>query len=212
MWEWMTNLSSLAVFLAIGAAGFIFLLISFLFSELIGHLEFGGDIESDLSHDGPGVLSLRTVSIFLTALGGLGALAKLQGYGTAVSSSVGLAGGTILAGIVYYYARFLFQQQASSIISSADLIGQRADVTVGIPANGSGQVRCLIGESMVDKIARAVDGSAIPFGAKVVIDEVSGESVIVSPWRALDEGRSLFSSLSSEDRQIPAAERKRSEE
>jgi hypothetical protein len=212
MWEWLTTLSSLSVFLVIGAIGFIFLLISFLFSEVFEQFELGEDLEGDLGGGDPGVLSLRTVSIFLTALGGFGALANLQGYGAGMSALVGLVGGTILAGIVFYYARFLFRQQSSSVISSADLIGQRADVTVGIPAHGAGQVRCLIGESMVDKIARAGDGGAIPLGAKVIIDEVAGESVIVSPWRSLDGGHSLFGALSSDERPLPAAGRKQSEE
>jgi hypothetical protein len=44
-----------------------------------------------------------------------------------------------------------------------------------------GQVRCLISESIVDKLARSHDGQAIAFGAAVKIDEIMGEAVIVSP-------------------------------
>jgi hypothetical protein len=54
-------------------------------------------------------------------------------------------------------------------------------VTVGIPLHGAGQVRCLVGESIVDKIARSRTGNEIPNNAIVRIEEIVGESVIVSP-------------------------------
>jgi hypothetical protein len=43
-----------------------------------------------------------------------------------------------------------------------------------------GQVRCRIGEELVDKIARARDGSLVPENAAVRVEEVLGETVIVS--------------------------------
>jgi hypothetical protein len=43
-----------------------------------------------------------------------------------------------------------------------------------------GQVRCLVGESIVDKIARSKDGNAIALNSVVKIEEIVGESVIVS--------------------------------
>ena len=79
------------------------------------------------------------------------------------------------------FARFLYGQQASSAIVSSDLVGLTAQVSVAIPENGVGQVRCLIGESMVDKIAQSKDGHAIAFNSVVKIDALVGESVIVSP-------------------------------
>jgi hypothetical protein len=106
----------------------------------------------------------------------------------------GLAGGITLAGVVYYFGRLLYSQQSSSLISSTELVGRKAEVIVSIPAGGSGQVRCLVGESMIEKIAHTRDGSAIPQHAMVLIDEVLGESVIVRTWSSFPEGSSLFSS------------------
>ncbi|HEY6402691.1 MAG TPA: hypothetical protein VI479_14840 [Blastocatellia bacterium] len=193
MWEWLSNLSSLSVFIAVGAMGFLFLLCSFLFGEFFEEFNADHGADHDLG-DGPGVFSLRTLSIFITGLGGLGAIAALRGAGAAVSASVGLAGGAALAGAVYSFARYLYQQQSSSHVTAEELINRRAEVTVAIPAGGLGQVRCLVGETMVEKIARSRDGDAIPTGVAVRIDEVAGETAIVSPWESFERGRSLFSS------------------
>jgi hypothetical protein len=56
-----------------------------------------------------------------------------------------------------------------------------AEVSVSIPENGVGQVRCLVGESVIDKVARSSDGAAIAASSVVKIEDVVGESVIVSP-------------------------------
>jgi hypothetical protein len=192
MWEWISNLSSLSVFIAVGSLGFLFLLFSFLFGEFFEEVDFGEDADHDLGA-GPNVFSLRTLGIFITGLGGLGAIAELRGAGAVVSASIGLAGGVALAGVVYGFARYLYRQQSSSHVTADELVGCRAEVTVAIPAGGLGQARCLIGEMMVEKIARSRDGGAIPFNAAVRIEEVAGEMVIVSPWESFEAGRGLFS-------------------
>ena len=64
-------------------------------------------------------------------------------------------------------------------LSTADLVGQSARVVVTIPAGGVGQVRCQVGEELIDKIARAGDDSGIPENSVVRVEEVLGEVVIV---------------------------------
>ncbi len=81
--------------------------------------------------------------------------------------------------MIYLFARFLYGQQASSEVRSSDLVGQIGRVVVAIPAGGVGQIRCRVGEELVDKIARTRDGAAIPENASVRIEEVLGETVIV---------------------------------
>jgi hypothetical protein len=204
MWEWLSNLSSLSVFIAVGALGFLFLLFSFLFGEFFEDLDIGEDADQDLG-DGPSVYSLRTLSIFITGLGGLGAIAELRGAGAAVSALAGLAGGVALAGAVYGFARYLYRQQSSSHVTADELIGRLAEVTVAIPAGGVGQARCLVGETMVEKIARSRDGGAVPLNAAVRIEEISGEVIVVSPWESFEAGRGLFSSPEPDAR--PASDR-----
>ncbi len=178
MWE---SFSALTVFLAIAAVGFVFLLISLVFGGLLEHFEFGHDLGHDLGHGGPGFFSVRGIAVFVTAFGGVGAIGTYRGYGVFASSGFGFISGIAVATVVYVFARFLYGQQATSTTTSADLVGRTAQVSVGIPENGVGQVRCLVGEIMVDKIARSRAGSAIAYSSLVKIEEIVGESVIVSP-------------------------------
>ena len=78
------------------------------------------------------------------------------------------------------FARFLFNQQASSDVGTADLIGQNARVIIAIPPNGVGQIRCRIGEELVDKVAQSRDGSGIPEHATVRVESVLGETAVVT--------------------------------
>jgi hypothetical protein len=178
MWQMASQLSAFSVFLGIAAVGFLFLLGSLVVGELDhGDLDHGG---MDHGPEGPAFLSPRVISVFVTAFGGFGAVATYMGYGVLPSSMFGLAGGFAFGGMVYMFARFLYGQQASSTIVMSELVGRTAEVTVGIPASGSGQVRCLVGETVIEKVARSRDGAPIPHNALVRIDEIVGESVIVS--------------------------------
>ena len=85
----------------------------------------------------------------------------------------------MFATAIYAFARFLYGQQASSEVRSAELVGQSARVVVSIPPGGVGQVRCRIGEELVDKVAQSRDGAAIAENTPVRIEEVLGETVIV---------------------------------
>jgi membrane protein implicated in regulation of membrane protease activity len=191
MWEAIAQFSSVSIFLIIGALGLAFLVISFFFGEFFEVFDIGTDLEA--GDDGEGVFSLKAMSVFVTAFGGVSALSVYNGFSVLPSIAFGVTGGFVMAGLVYYFGRLLYAQQSSSHIDTADLVGCKAEVIVGIPEGGSGQVRCLFGESMVEKIARSRDGSPIPQHAAVLIEEVFGESVIVSRWSSAPEGRSLFS-------------------
>ena len=54
-----------------------------------------------------------------------------------------------------------------------------ARVVITIPAGGVGQVRCKIGEELVDKIARAREPETITENTSVIVEEVVGETVVV---------------------------------
>jgi membrane protein implicated in regulation of membrane protease activity len=192
MWDWFIGLGSLSVFLAVGALGLLFLLLSFFFSEHLEAIDPADGPEAGFD-GGPSVFSLRTLSIFLTGLGGIGAIAQLRGARAAVSAPIGLLGGVVLAGIVYAFARYLYSQQSSSLVTMDEIIGQRAEVIVGIPVAGVGQVRCQVGEALVEKIARARSSDALPPGTPVRIEKLIGETLIVSLWQPLESVSDLFS-------------------
>jgi membrane protein implicated in regulation of membrane protease activity len=172
-------LSAFTVFLAIGGVGFLFLILALLFGEIFDH--FGDGFDHDMDHGGPGVLSGRVMAVFITAFGGFGAIATYYGLGPLPASGVGFASGLVFGGAIYGLARFLYGQQASSDVVASDLVGRTARVTVAIPAGGVGQVRCRLGEELIDKIARTQGGGAVPENSSVRIEEVLGEVVIVKP-------------------------------
>lgn len=167
-------MSAFSVFLAIAAVGFLFLMLALIFGEIFDFFDHG-----DVEFGGPGVLSGRVVAVFVTAFGGVGALAVQNGYSPAVSSLFGAISGAVFGGAMAMLGRFLYQQQSTSEVRSSDLVGQTARVIVSIPANGVGQIRCRIGEELVDKIAQSRDGLAIPENSSVQVETVLGETAIV---------------------------------
>lgn len=173
----MPQFTAFTIFLAIAALGFLFLLVALVFGEIFDF--FDHDLDIGMDHGGPGVLSSRVIAVFITAFGGFGAIAVNNGLSTGAASAVGVGSGAVFGGIIYGFLRFLYGQQATSELRATDLVGQSGRVVVAIPAGGMGQVRCRIGEELIDKVAQSRDGTAIPENAPVHIEEVLGETVIV---------------------------------
>jgi hypothetical protein len=176
--EYLTHLTAVAVFLILAAVGFVFLLVSLALGDLFDY--FNADLGFDGSPEGPGFLDSRVISVFLLAFGGCGALGTQAGLSVVTSSLWGVAGGAVLGGAVSLFGRFLYSQQASSVVSSHQLVGRTAQVTVGIQAGSVGQVLCRVGEERVEKLARSRHNEPIREGTLVRIEEIAGDSVIVS--------------------------------
>jgi hypothetical protein len=171
------SFNAFGIFLAIAAVGFLFLIVTLIFGEIFDF--FDHDLDFDTDHGGPGILSSRVISVFITAFGAFGAIATNNGLAPGPASGVGLGSGLLFGGVIYMFLRFLYGQQATSEVLASDLVGQSARVIIGIPPNGVGQVRCRIGEELVDKVAQSRDGLAIAENTAVQIEEVLGETVIV---------------------------------
>jgi membrane protein implicated in regulation of membrane protease activity len=171
--SFLSSLGTIWIFLAVGLVGFVFLIVSALFGEIFEHFEGLDDA------GGPGFFSTRVMAVFVTAFGGSGAIATYYGVPPMPASGVGLVTGGVFGGAIYFFARFLYGQQASSEMRAHDLVGQTARVVVAIPAGGVGQVRCRIGEELVDKIARTRDGGPLGEHVSVQVEDVLGETVIV---------------------------------
>jgi membrane protein implicated in regulation of membrane protease activity len=170
------QVNAFSVFLAIAAVGFLVLIVSLFFGGIVDH--FDGGLDHD--HGGPGFFSTRVISVFVTAFGAFGAIATHYRLDPLPASAIGFAGGVVLATPIFLFARFLYGQQASSESLAGDLLGQVGRVTVAIPAGGIGQIRCRIGEELIDKVARTRQGEPIPENASVRVEEVLGETVIVT--------------------------------
>lgn len=177
--EILSNISPLLVFLGIAAIGFIFLLVSLVLGDIFDSLGIDGGLDGTDIH---GFLDSRVISVFVTSFGGFGAIGIQMGLGIVFSSFVGLAGGVVLGGLVSLFARFLYKQQSSSSVASTQMIGRTAQVTVSIAPGSLGQVSCRIGEERVEKLARSKDNLEIKAGSMVRVEEIAGDSVIVSPY------------------------------
>jgi membrane protein implicated in regulation of membrane protease activity len=169
----LSSLDAIWIFLAVGLVGFIFLIVSAVFGEIFEHVDGLDD------HGGPGLFSTRVMAVFITAFGGSGAVATYYGAPPMPAAGAGLVTGVIFGGAIYCFARFLYGQQASSDVRANDLVGQIARVVVAIPAGGVGQIRCRVGEELVDKIARTRDGVPLGENVSVQVEDVIGETVIV---------------------------------
>ena len=173
------------IYLGIALFGVI-LLVSML---LVGEL-FGGDHE--LSHEmvaghdvdhggGPSIFSTRIMASFLTAFGVGGVVGRYYGFSHPASSGIGVVCGLVMSSVVYQFAKILYSQQASSELHMSGLVGKAAEVSVGIPAGGVGQIVISSGGERTEHIARAADRKAIGRGAAVVITSIGGDSVTVAP-------------------------------
>lgn len=176
MTEFFTGISALTVFLAIAAVGLLFLVASFVMGEVFDDIGF-----HDGGPDAHGFIDSRAVAIFITSFGGFGAIGVQLGLSTVVSSILGLASGLVLGGLVTLFGRFLQSQQASSSVGNSQLVGRTAQVTVMIPSGGMGQVSCRIGEERIEKLARSRESIELKPGMLVRIEEIAGDSAIVSP-------------------------------
>jgi len=179
MSEWLSNVSAFTVFLVIGGIGFLFLLVSLIFGEVSDLFHFDTDFDHDVDHGGPSFFSTRVLSVFITAFGGVGAIGVRYGLSTGAASLMGAGSGVALGSLIYWFGRFLYSQQASSDVQVRDLVGLTGRIVVGIPAGGVGQIRLQVGETLVDKIAKAQDGKAIPENTVAHVEEVLGETLVV---------------------------------
>jgi len=173
----LASTSAFVTFLAIAVFGFVFLVGSSVFGEMFEHGDLGHD--ADGHGAGPSILSSRILSVFVTAFVSFGAIGIHLGYEVGASTAMGFGGGVLFAGVIYVFASFLYSQQASSHVRTSDLVGNTAQVSVAIPKGGVGQVRCTLGDTVVEKVARATKNEEIPVNTLVKINSIVGEVVLV---------------------------------
>jgi membrane protein implicated in regulation of membrane protease activity len=183
------------MYAAVGAVGFLFLLVMLFVGDVGGDHDFGvhdGALDhADANHGGPGIFSARIMAAFLTAFGVGGVVARYNGLSHPSASGVGVLAGVIMAGLVYQFARMLYAQQASSEVRVTSLVGKAAEVSVAIPASGVGQVVLIASGERTEHLARGANGVAVARGTEVVVTGLRGDSLIVAPAAppAAGEGR-----------------------
>ena len=142
-------------------------------------VDFGHSGEVENAAGGPGILSTRVIAAFLTGFGGAGALAAHYGKDAIASSFWGLGAGVGMGAVVLSVARFLYGQQASSGVPVSEMAGRPGQVTIGIPAGGTGQARFEVKGALSDFPAQAANGQPIAPGTAVTVAKVVGGVMIV---------------------------------
>ena len=172
-------LSPFGSFLLIAAFGALFIVTSFVVGELFELGDFLGHHDIDAHGGGPSIISSRVISVFVTAFGCFGAIGIELGWGVGASTALGLSGGVVFSALIYIFLRFLYSQQSTSQVTVSSLLGKTAQVSVAIPKGGVGQIRCRVGDSVVEKIAQAQDGSEISANSLVKVEAIVGETILV---------------------------------
>lgn len=164
-------------FVILAVIGLVLLLISAFFGV------FGDDIEAapEVEGGGPHFLSLRSIAVFLTAFGTVGAIARYYNLSLMLSSLWGVLAGVAMSGIYLFAMNLVRSQEASSLIENKDLVGLTGRVTVAIPSDGLGEVSCTVKAQLARRLARSKSHQAIPEGAIVKITDVQGDVVLVEP-------------------------------
>jgi membrane-bound ClpP family serine protease len=173
------------IYVAIGAFGFLFLMILLVMGDVAGgdHDVGGHDAggHGDADHSGPGIFSARIMASFLTAFGVGGIVGRYYELSHPASSGIGVVAGIVMSGVVYQFARVLHSQQASSTVNIRTLVGRAGEVSVAIPAGGVGQIALIAGGERVEQVARSADGTAIARGTEVIVTALRGDSLVVAP-------------------------------
>jgi len=175
------------VFLILALVGVVFLLVS---AFLGGDHDVSGDHEFHFEHGyeaaggheaggGPSPFSVRVLSLFVTAFGATGAIARYSGASYVLSSILGFVGGFVIGGIGFQIMKFFWKQQATSTVSNDDLINSSAEVKTAIPVSGIGQISLVVKNQLRYMSARAKDGKGIEEGAIVKIIACPGGDTVV---------------------------------
>ena len=157
------------VFLVIGIAGAVLLLISLLLDGIFDALDFG---------DGP--LSLTTIAAF-TAIFGFAAFACVgSGMATGPASMLGALAGLLGGAAAWWLSRLIRGAESSTAVSGEELVGAVGSVVLAIPVTGLGEVALVRHGERIS--LSAVADRPIPRGTAVrIVQTVTSTSVRVEP-------------------------------
>jgi membrane protein implicated in regulation of membrane protease activity len=167
---------AIAFFVICVAVGGILLLITVLLDDILGGVLDFMHVDFDL-----GGVTLMPLLLGFVSMFGVGGLfgTQILNLSPGVASLLGGTFGLIGAAIVFFMFRFLRRAEAPPTFGLSDLVGQRGRVAVGIVAGRPGAVLISYAGSTQNLTASAdVD---IPAGAVVVVTDVAGTTVVVTP-------------------------------
>lgn len=161
--------------------GLIFTVLTLLFGDLLDGLDFDG-------FDGLGEF-LDPLSFVggLTVFGGAGVLLEeMTALGTGTTAALAALIGLGLAITMHFvYVRPMKRSENSTGFSMREYHGKLGEVITAIPAKGFGEVLVTMGASNTFQTAGSFSGEEIPRGTRVVVVEVRGGDLLVTPFDEL---------------------------
>jgi membrane-bound ClpP family serine protease len=166
----------MTTFLVIGIVGLVLVGVSLVLGDI-----FDGVLDA-LAGD---VFSSAVIGGFVSAFG-FGA-AVMQGIGTpgVVSVPVGVAAGVVVGWLAWWLTKLVKDGSSDGTLTPEDALGRSGRVVTGIPADGFGTIRLMIGGHSVQLNAKAE--APIDQGTEVHVTRIlSPTAVLVAPvWNEL---------------------------
>lgn len=154
--------------------------------EVLGH----GDIVSGQQTAGSEMhfspFSTPVLASFAAAFGAGGYIAyKVLGYSAVASVLIAIGVGVVGAFLLFFLiSKLLIKQQASSEPRTNELVGTTAEVTIGIPKGGTGEIGYTTMGSRYTGPAVSASGEEIPARTIVLIQRITSGLFHVEPARA----------------------------
>lgn len=168
------SLAAGGIFLLIGVAGAVLLLLSVVLDGIFEVFDFG---------DGP--LSLTTIAAFAAVFGFAAFGAVGAGAPAGLAGMIGAIAGLIGAAAAWWLSRLIRGAESNTAISSTDLVGSEASVVLAIPSGGFGEIAMVRHGERVSLSAAA--DTAMPRGARVRVAQIlTANSVRVEPLADAD--------------------------
>ncbi len=161
----------MTVFLVVGAAGVVLLLVALLVGDVL---------DGALEGLSAGFFSTEALAGFLGALGFGGAIALEVTGSTSVAVVIGLALGVLLGAAAAKASRFLQGSGESDTVRTSDMVEKIGVVVSAIPEEGFGVVSISVGGHITRLNARS--SVAVPAGTQVSVTSIiSPTAVQVEP-------------------------------
>ncbi|MCX4846889.1 hypothetical protein [Streptomyces sp. NBC_00893] len=166
----------MTLFLGLGIAGIVLLVLSLIFDGVLEGL-FGGVLDGLFD----GLLSLPVIAGFLSMLGFGGAIVLgTTGAGTVVATAAGVLAGLVAAWLTWKLSRALMRDQTSVTPRNDDLVGTSGSVVTAIPADGYGEVLLQLAGQHVKLAAKSA--APVARGTEIWVEAaLSSTSVAVRP-------------------------------
>lgn len=186
---WWNSLTlALQIYYAIAIVTTFFLFLQLLLMLLgfdgDGDVDFDADVGVDGHGSGMGVLSVRSVTAFLTGFGWGGVIALRQGLSLVASAAVATLCGAALMATVVVLMRLLYGMRYEGSLDYRNAIGVVGNVYLPIPGDmaGPGQVEVLVQGRLAVVQAFTRSPEKLPNHTPVrVVDTLDQQTLVVEP-------------------------------